>query len=299
MSDQLHSTVPPIVAYQGVEGAYSHLSCKTVFPQYEAFACDDFQSAILMVEEGYAEYAMIPLENSTAGRVEEIYRLLPKTHLQIVAEHFEPVNHCLLALPCIKLEQIKTVSSHPQALAQCFHHLEKLNIKAIAAADTALSAKDLAIEKVTANALGIDGSHGAIASSLAAELYGLNVVAENFQDVSGNTTRFIVLAKNASSDDYESDLPYITSLLFSVRNIPAALYKALGGFATNGVNMIKLESYMDGGTMEASHFHIDLAGHPNQPSMINALDELNFFAKEVRFLGSYPAHKYRVKHAFV
>mgnify|MGYP001951764642 CR=1 FL=1 len=133
----------------------------------------------------------------------------------------------------------------------------------------------------------------------AAELYGLNVVAENFQDVSGNTTRFIVLAKNASNDDYESDLPYITSLLFSVRNIPAALYKALGGFATNGVNMIKLESYMDGGTMEASHFHIDLAGHPNQPSMINALDELNFFAKEVRFLGSYPAHKYRVKHAFV
>ena len=291
MSDQLNSTVPSIVAYQGVEGAYSHLSCKKVFPQYEACACDDFQSAILMVEEGRAEYAMIPLENSTAGRVEEIYRLLPKTHLQIVAEHFEPVNHCLLALPGVKLEQIKTVSSHPQALAQCFHHLETLNIKAIAAADTALSAKDLSLD--------INASHGAIASSLAAELYGLNIVAENFQDVSGNTTRFIVLAKNASADAYDDKLKYITSILFTVRNIPAALYKALGGFATNGVNVIKLESYMDGGTMEASHFHIDLAGHPNEAAMVNALDELNYFAKDVRLLGSYPAHNYRVKHDFV
>ncbi len=299
MSDQLHSTVPPIVAYQGVEGAYSHLSCKKVFPQYEAFACDDFQSAILMVEDGRAEYAMIPLENSTAGRVEEIYRLLPKTHLQIVAEHFEPVNHCLLALPGVKLEQIKTVSSHPQALAQCFHHLETLNIKAIAAADTALSAKDLSDESEASEALEINGSHGAIASSLAAELYGLNIVAENFQDVSGNTTRFIVLAKNASTDIYDDQLKYITSILFTVRNIPAALYKALGGFATNGVNVIKLESYMDGGTMEASHFHIDLAGHPKQAAMVNALDELNYFAKDVRLLGSYPAHKYRIKHEFV
>jgi prephenate dehydratase len=216
-----------------------------------------------------------------------------------VAEHFEPVNHCLLALPGVKLEQIKTVSSHPQALAQCFHHLEKLDIKAIAATDTAQSAKDLAGDNVAAKTLGIKGSHGAIASSLAAELYGLNIVAENFQDVSGNTTRFIVLSKKASSDVYEDQLRYITSILFSVRNIPAALYKALGGFATNGVNMIKLESYMDGGTMEASHFHMDLAGHPKQRAMINALDELNYFAKDVRILGSYPAHKYRVKHEFV
>ena len=144
MSDKPSLVTPSIVAYQGVEGAYSHLSCKTVFPKHQAFACDDFQSAILMVEEGRAEFAMIPLENSTAGRVEEIYRLLPKTHLQIVAEHFEPVNHCLLALPGVELAQIKTVSSHPQALAQCFNHLAKLNIKAIAAVDTALSAKDLA-----------------------------------------------------------------------------------------------------------------------------------------------------------
>lgn len=288
-----------IVAYQGVEGAYSHLSCKTVFPDHQAHACEDFQSAILMVEEGRAEFAMIPLENSTAGRVEEIYRLLPKTHLQIVAEHFEPVNHCLLALPGVELEQIKTVSSHPQALAQCFHHLEKLNIKAVAAVDTALSAKELAATKLASLNNDSYRSHGAIASVLAAELYGLNVIAENFQDVSGNTTRFIVLAKKAISANYDVQLRYITSLLFSVRNIPAALYKALGGFATNGVNMIKLESYMDGGTMEASHFHIDLAGHPDQLGMQNALEELNFFAKDIRILGSYPAHKYRRKHEFV
>lgn len=299
MPDQRSPVLPSIVAYQGVEGAYSHLSCKTVFPQHKAFACDDFQSAILMVEEGRAEFAMIPLENSTAGRVEEIYRLLPKTHLQIVAEHFEPVNHCLLALPGVELAQIKTASSHPQALAQCFNHLAKLNIKAIAAVDTALSAKDLAAKNIATPLATSNKSHGAIASSLAAELYGLNVVVENFQDVSGNTTRFIVLAKNALKYEYQDQQNYITSVLFSVRNIPAALYKALGGFATNGVNMIKLESYMDGGTMEASHFHIDLAGHPQQIAMINALDELNFFAKDIRLLGSYPAHKYRVKNAFV
>ena len=287
------------IAYQGVSGAYSHLACKKVFPDHCAFACDDFQTAILMVEQGEAEYAMIPLENSTAGRVEEIYRLLPKTHLQIIAEHFEPVNHCLLALPGVELADIKTVSSHPQALAQCFHHLADLNIKAIAAVDTALSAKDLADLGAVNDAADSGKTHAAIASVLAAELYGLKIVAENFQDVSGNTTRFIVLAKTATSDTYDADSSYITSLLFTVRNMPAALYKALGGFATNGVNLIKLESYMDGGTMEASHFHIDLAGHPEQISMKNALSELDFFAKDVRLLGSYPAHKYRNKHDFV
>jgi|TARA_R110001599_G_scaffold79280_2_gene214847 prephenate dehydratase len=285
-----------IVAYQGIEGAYSHLACKTVFPDYQALACENFQTAIKLVEKGNADFAMIPLENSTAGRVEEIYRLLPKTHLNIIGEHFEPVNHCLLALPGIKLKQIKTVSSHPQALAQCFHRLDNLGITPLVAMDTALSAKELAGKKESAS---LYGSHGAIASTLAAELYGLDVIAENFQDVVGNTTRFIVLAKNASNESYEPKQYYITSILFSVRNMPAALYKALGGFATNGVNMIKLESYMDGGTMEASHFHIDIAGHHQQNTVKNALEELDFFAKEVRILGSYPAHKYRKKNEFV
>tara|TARA_B100001063_G_scaffold229484_1_gene241723 strand:+ start:163 stop:1047 length:885 start_codon:yes stop_codon:yes gene_type:complete len=285
-----------IVAYQGIEGAYSHLACKKVFPELQTRACENFQTAIQLVEKGSAEFAMIPLENSTAGRVEEIYRLLPKTHLHIIAEHFEPVNHCLLALPGIKLEQIKTVSSHPQALAQCFHRLDDLNITPLVAMDTALSAKDLASKK---DALSIYGSHGAIASPLAAELYGLDIISENFQDVIGNTTRFIVLAKNTLDTDYIENQNYITSILFSVRNIPAALYKALGGFATNGINLIKLESYMDGGTMQASHFHIDIAGHHQQKSVKNALEELDFFGKDIRVLGSYPAHKYRHKHQYV
>lgn len=291
---------PKLVAYQGVAGAYSHLSCSKVFPDYEAIACESFKDAILMVEQDQAQYAMIPLENSTAGRVEEIYRLLPNTHLQIVAEHFEPVNHCLLALPGVELKDIKTVSSHPQALAQCFNRLETLNIKAIAAADTALSAKHLAASEHDASAKAVSArQQGAIASTLAAELYGLNVVAENFQDVSGNTTRFIVLAKNAGANEYDINIENITSVLFTVRNMPAALYKALGGFATNGINMIKLESYMDGGTMKASHFHIDLSGHPDQVGMRNALNELDYFAKDVRILGSYPAHSYRSKYEFV
>ena len=285
-----------IVAYQGIEGSYSQLACKTVFPEYQSLACENFQTAIQLVEKGNADYAMIPLENSTAGRVEEIYRLLPRTHLHIIAEHFEPVNHCLLALPGVKLEQIKTVSSHPQALAQCFHRLESLKITPLVAMDTALSAKELASKK---DAIAVYGSHGAIASTLAAELYGLDVIQENFQDVVGNTTRFVVLAKDALNDAHDTKQEYITSLLFSVRNIPAALYKALGGFATNGVNLIKLESYMDGGTMQASHFHIDINGHYQDIPVKNALEELHFFGKDIRLLGSYPAHKYRRKHAFV
>lgn len=285
-----------IVAYQGIEGAYSQLACKTVFPEYQSLACENFQTAIQLVEKGQVDYAMIPLENSTAGRVEEIYRLLPRTHLHIIAEHFEPVNHCLLALPGVKLEQIKTVSSHPQALAQCFHRLESLKITPLVAMDTALSAKELASKR---DAISVYGSHGAIASTLAAELYGLDVIQENFQDVVGNTTRFIVLAKDALNDAHDDQQEYITSLLFSVRNIPAALYKALGGFATNGVNLIKLESYMDGGTMQASHFHIDITGHYQDIPVKNALEELNFFGKDIRLLGSYPAHKYRRRHAFV
>lgn len=289
-------SVPNLVAYQGVEGAYSHLSCKKVFPELESVACENFQSAILMVEQSRAEFAMIPLENSTAGRVEEIYRLLPKTNLQIVAEHFEPVNHCLLSLPGVELEQIRSVSSHPQALAQCFNHIEALNIKAVAASDTALAAKHLSAHEGQG---GVYLQQGAIASTLAADLYGLNVVCENFQDVSGNTTRFIVLAKEAREAIYDEDNDYITSVLFSVRNIPAALYKALGGFATNGINLIKLESYMDGGTMKASHFHIDLAGHPDQPGMRHAMKELDFFAKDVRIIGTYLAHQYRRKTYFV
>ncbi|WP_369983705.1 prephenate dehydratase [Thalassolituus sp.] len=279
------------VAYQGTAGAYSHLACTQVFPEWEYLACDDFLSALDLVSGGFAERAMIPLENSTAGRVEEIYRLIPRTQLCVIAEHFEPVNHCLLALPGVSVEELKTVRSHPQALAQCHQRLLSMGLKAEAAVDTAMSARDL----ITRG----DRTNAAIASSLAAELYGLDILQEQFQDVSGNTTRFLVFGREPEHSEYQSGIRYITSLLFSVRNMPAALYKALGGFATNGVNMAKLESYMDGGTMEASHFHLDIYGHPEQAHVRNALEELNYFASAVRILGSYPVHSYRKTTEFV
>lgn len=279
------------IAYQGTRGAYSHLSCTKAYPDWQSLPCEDFHTAMGLVEQGDAELAMIPVENSTAGRVEEIYRLLPTMDLQIVAEHFEPVNHCLMALPGRRLADIQTVASHPQALAQCLGKIQAAGLKPIAAVDTALAAENLVSHQ--------HHKQAAIASRLAAELYGLEVLQENFQDVSGNTTRFIVLARHAQLPQYDAQQQYLTSVLFSVRNIPAALYKALGGFATNGINLIKLESYMDGGTMAASHFHIDIDGHPEQQGMKHALEELSFFASKVRSIGTYPAHEFRRQHEFV
>ncbi|PJF38734.1 MAG: prephenate dehydratase, partial [Phototrophicales bacterium] len=233
------------VAFQGVEGAYSHLACSKVFKNAHDIACENFQQAIKLVEDDQADCAMIPLENSTAGRVEEIYRLLPNTHLNIIGEHFEPVRHCLLARKGVDIDSIQVALSHPQALAQCFHNLQSRNITPTVTSDTALSAKQLALMDESDPRV---KTHAAIASPLAAQLYDLQILIENFQDQVGNTTRFIILSKQARSADYISTQRYLTSILFSVRNIPAALYKALGGFATNGVNLIKLESYMDGGT---------------------------------------------------
>ena len=281
----------PTIAYQGTEGAYSHLACRKTLPDWDTLPCEDFQTAMRQVEDGVADRAMIPLENSTAGRVEEIYRLIPKTHLQIVGEHFEPVNHCLLGVKGSAFDDLKTVHSHPQALAQCLHNTERLGIRPVASVDTAVAAEQVA-------AAG-DISRGAIASSLAAERYGLDILKENFQDVSGNTTRFVILAREAEIPRYEQGCPYVTSLLFTVGNHPASLYKALGGFATNGINLIKLESYMDGGTMEATCFHIDIDGHPEQQGMINAMEELGFYAEKIRRICTYEAHDYRNRNAFI
>lgn len=274
-----------IIAYQGRAGAYSHLSCRRVYPQMQPYACDTFIDAMLMVERGEADLAMIPLENSTAGRVEELYRLLPEMQLRIIAEHFEAVNHCLLANNDVTVDKLKTVSSHPQALAQCEKHIADFNLQQIAAFDTAGSASDLAKTKCT--------DHGVIASSLAAELYGLRILQENFQDVTGNTTRFIVLSNKGDIPIIKNDHYYITSLMFTVRDIPAALYKALGGFATNGVNVVKLESYMNSGSTDNYSFHIDFEGHPDDRMVNYSLQELAFFAKEVRNLGTYEAHSFR------
>ena len=268
-----------IIAYQGVEGAYSHLACKKAFPNSITIACDSFCDAMKLVESGTANLAMIPVENSTAGRVEEIYRLIPKLALYIVEEHFEPVNHCLLGIKGSSKKNIKYVSSHPQALAQCHTNLTNLNIKALAKFDTAGSAKEISEKN---NPL-----YGAIASNLAAKLYNLEILDEKFEDLIGNVTRFIILSKDMITPKYQNNKEYITSLIFQVRDIPAALYKALGGFATNGINLIKLESYSVPGSLQASQFHIDINAHPDEKNLKLAIEELTFFAKEIKYLGIY------------
>ena len=276
---------PAIIAYQGHQGAYSHLSCQHVFPHHETRSCLTFSAAMRLVENGEAQIAMIPVENSTAGRVEEIYRQLPHTSLYVIGEHYEPVNHCLMGIKGTSVAQIKTVGSHPQALAQCDKHLDALNIQPIATLDTAGAALEVSTM--------LNPSHGAIASSLAAELYDLEILEEHFQDVKGNTTRFLILSKEHKIPVKVEGQKYITSFLFTVRNIPSALYKAMGGFATNNVNLIKLESYTPDGRMVATQFHMDTEAHPDDENMILAMDELAYFAKDIRMLGTYVGSDYR------
>ncbi|WP_111498127.1 prephenate dehydratase [Marinobacter bohaiensis] len=278
------------IAFQGHRGAYSHLACQKVFPDQPVQPCPSFLDAMRAVETGQAARAMIPLENSTAGRVEEIYRLIPKLKLHLVGEHFEPVNHCLMGLPGARAEDIKTVSSHPQALAQCARHIDEAGMHAEAMLDTAGAA--LLVSE------GNDRSRGAIASSLAAELYGLEILDDQFQDVRGNTTRFIILSGTEIQPAFDPQKAYITSIVFRVRNIPAALYKALGGFATNGVNMVKLESYILGSQLSASQFHVDIEGHVDQRPLQLAIEELGFFAEDLRILGTYEAHPFRASRQF-
>jgi len=273
------------VAYQGVKGAYSHLACYNLFPEYEAIACKSFDETMYLVEEGVADIAMIPMENSTAGRVEEIYRLIPRMKLHIIEEYYQPVNHCLLALSGVKIQDLKSVSSHPQALAQCKNHIEKYNLEARAKFDTAGSAQELINLQ--------DKTHSAIASSLAAEIYDLDILEEEFQDIKNNTTRFLVLSKEHLVPEFDEKQNYITSIIFEVRNIPAALYKVLGGFATNGVNIIKIESYSGSGTLTLSQFHIDIDGHPDEANVKLALEELAYFANTVKMLGTYIPHYMR------
>ncbi len=274
------------VAYQGVKGAYSHLACHHAYPEYEAIACKLFDETMYLVEEGAVEIAMIPMENSTAGRVEEIYRLIPKMKLYIIGEHYEPVNHCLLAIKGSALQEIRSVSSHPQALAQCKNNIEKLHLEAIAKFDTAGSAEALLDMQ--------DKTHAAIASSMAAQIYDLDILKEAFEDLQNNTTRFLVLSKEHIIPEFHTNQRYITSIIFEVSNIPAALYKVLGGFATNSVNIIKIESYAGSGTLTISQFHIDIDGHPQEINVKRALEELAYFANSVKMLGTYIPHSLRV-----
>ncbi|MCZ2722846.1 prephenate dehydratase [Marinomonas sp. 15G1-11] len=274
-----------IVAYQGEPGAYSHLACKHTFPNLTSVHCATFVDAMQMVEKGEATLAMIPVENSTAGRVEEIYRELKKTQLYVIKEHFEPVNHCLIGCHGSELSDIKKIGSHPQALAQCDNNIKSLGAKNVAMYDTAGAAKFLSESQ--------DANLGVISSELAAELYNLKILQSEFNDTKGNTTRFLVFAKQHKLPIFDPTKTYITSFMFRVRNVPAALYKAMGGFATNGINLLKLESYMVNGHFTATQFYIDVESHFQTPEMQLALEELRFFSEDIRMLGTYLADDYR------
>jgi prephenate dehydratase len=275
------------IAFQGEPGANSHIAAQEVHPDWEALPCPTFEDAFAAVSDGAAGLAMIPIENSIAGRVADIHHLMPHGGLHIIGEHFLRVNHHLLAVPGARLEGIKTVHSHVHALNQCRRLLRELAVIPRIHADTAGAAAEVADAGSTDQA--------AIASRLAADIYGLEILRSDIEDAEHNTTRFIILAREPREPPpYEG--PVITSFLFRVRNVPAALYKALGGFATNGVNMVKLESYVDAAFNQAQ-FYAEVVGHPEQPPVKNAFEELAFFSHEVERLGVYPAHPFRFRSA--
>ncbi|MBO1076583.1 prephenate dehydratase [Roseomonas marmotae] len=277
-----------VIAFQGMPGAYSDLACRSAYPGWNTLPCPSFEAAMAAVREGRAQLAMLPCENSLAGRVPDIHRLLPDSGLHVVGEHYQRVEHCLLAHKGARLEDIRRAHSHPMALGQVLNLLRERKLEPVIEADTAGAAKLLAENPSMEDA--------AIASSLAGEIYGLEVLARNVEDSADNTTRFYVMSATPQP------LPpgtkrAVTTFVFRVRNIPAALYKALGGFATNGVNMTKLESYMLDGHFTATQFLCDVDGDPEQPGLRRALEELAFFSKELRVLGTYAAHDYRFQQA--
>ena len=274
------------IAFQGEPGANSHLAALDAYPRMEALACPTFEDAIAAVKTRRAKLAMIPIENSVAGRVADIHHLLPHSGLHIVAEHFERVRHQLLTLPGVKLPQLKTVHSHIMALGQCRDVVRALKLKPVAEADTAGAARHLRDSG--------DRSAAVIASKLAADIYGLKIAKADIEDAEHNTTRFVVLATTPVRVK-KSDGPVITSFVFRVRNVPAALYKALGGFATNSVNMTKLESYQLEGSFNATMFYADIEGHPDERLVKLALEELHFYSTEVTVLGTYPASPFRAE----
>jgi prephenate dehydratase len=272
------------ISYQGEPGANSAIACEQVFPGREQLPCTTFEDALEALSEGRAGLAMIPVDNSIAGRVADIHHLLPESGLHIVAEHFLPIHFQLMGVPGSSLEAVRTVRSHVQALGQCRRIVREHGWASVVADDTAGSAREVA-------ELG-DPSVAALAPRAAAALYGLELLAEDVEDEHHNTTRFLVLAREPHVPAVGSG-PVITTFVYRVRNVSAALYKALGGFATNGVNMTKLESYQLGGTFFATQFYADVEGHPDEPGPALALEELQFFSVEVRILGTYPAHPFR------
>jgi prephenate dehydratase len=280
-------TTSPI-AFQGVPGAYSDLACRAAYPGWATLPCPSFEAAILAVRETRAELAMLPCENSLAGRVPDIHRLLPGSGLWVVGEHFERVEHCLLAPRGATIAGLRRAHSHPVALGQVLKLLAELSLTPVVEADTAGAAK------LIAERGGVEDA--AIASALAAEIYGLEILRRNVEDETHNTTRFYVMSRAPTRPPVDAP-DTVTTFVFRVRSIPGALYKALGGFATNGVNMTKLESYMMDGRFAATQFLCDVDGHPDAPGFVHALEELRFFSKHVTILGAYPAHAYRLAQA--
>ena len=270
------------IAFQGVPGAYSHMACQLVKPDMDAVACASFEEMLTQVQEGHAALAMVPVENSTAGRVADIHHLLPQSGLHIIGEHFQRVNHHLLAPRGSHIENLKTVHSHAQGLAQCRQQIRQLGLTPIMHADTAGAAKDVA-------AAG-DPSVAAVASRLAAQIYDLEIIIDSLEDDKENTTRFLIMAADPIVPEI-GDVPMITTLVFQLRSVPAALYKALGGFATNGINLTKLESYLRPGVSERAQFYMDVEGHIDESAMRLAMEELRFYCMkdEVKVLGSYAA----------
>lgn len=275
------------ISFQGEPGANSDTACRDMFPDMEPLPCPSFEDAFNAVEMGKADLAMIPIENTLAGRVADIHYLLPESKLHIVAEYFLPIHFHLMVLPGVKKAEIKSVHSHIHALGQCRKIIRKNRWKPVVAGDTAGAARVVAEEG--------DRSWAALAPRLASSLYGLDIIEENVEDAENNVTRFVVLSKEKKWAERQSaDQPMMTTFVFRVHNIPAALYKGMGGFATNGVNMTKLESYQLGGTFFATQFYADIEGHPEDKNVAQALKELQFFSKEVRILGVYEANEFRL-----
>ena len=271
------------IAFQGVLGAYSHQACFEAYPEANVLPCNSFQAAIDAVSMGNADLAMLPVENSTYGRVADIHQLLPNSGLHIIGEHYVRVHINLLGLQGSKLSDIKSAMSHTVLLGQCRNYLKEHNIESITGVDTAGSA-----EIVSKNQ---NFNQAALASELAGKIYGLDVLARHIEDESNNTTRFLVMSPNTKSVKIKENR-IKTSLVFRVRNMPAALYKAMGGFATNGVNMVKLESYMVDGSFTATQFYLDIIGHPDEPAVKRAMEELSYFTTDIKILGVYESGEY-------
>ncbi|RUA13207.1 MAG: prephenate dehydratase [Alphaproteobacteria bacterium] len=275
------------IALQGEQGCFSHLASLEIFPNAEIKFCSTFEETFQLAKGNPKYKIVIPIENSLAGRVADIHYLIPKYKLQVHAEHFHKVNHNLLGIKGSKIKDIETVRSHSQAIGQCQKIISDNNLKPIISADTAGSARFIFEKK--------DKSEAAIASALAAKIYNLEILKSNIEDESGNVTRFFIMGKESNHPELK-DKKYITSCIFKLKSIPAALYKALGGFATNGVNLCKLESFSVKNTFDQVNFYIDIEGHIEDPSLQKALEELGFHTQKLDILGVYEAHQFRLKN---